>query len=217
MMIEAKSLVPGDLDNGGAGGDGVVGDSVLAASQNDVALAGDTLGHNDGETTRDGGGVNEDGASDGDESAVELAGAVNSLEGVAWGVEGDGVASLDGTLGAESQDGESLDWESDVGGWAGGDELPGEGVDLVKVQRGVEWCGEWDFAERSTDVGGVTGLDGQDGAGGGEVVGRHDVCGRAEVGADTDTLENGGERNEALGVRDTEVVCALGDGLSSSG
>ena len=62
----------------------------------------------------------------------------------------------------------------------------------------------------------MPGLDSQDGASSGQVVGAHDISSRSEVGADTDTLEDGGGREERLGVCDTEVVHALGHWLSTS-
>jgi len=62
----------------------------------------------------------------------------------------------------------------------------------------------------------VTGLYSQDGASGGQVGGGHDVGCGTEVGADTNSLEDGGGNNEALDIGDTERVHALSDGLGTS-
>lgn len=62
----------------------------------------------------------------------------------------------------------------------------------------------------------MAGLDGQDGAGRGEVVLAHDIGRSTEIGADTNTLEDGGGGEEHLGVGDTEVVDALSDWLGTS-
>ena len=61
----------GDLDDGRAGDDGVVGDDLVATGENDVALAVDTGGHHDGVASVDGGGGAEDRAGNGDEGSVE--------------------------------------------------------------------------------------------------------------------------------------------------
>lgn len=58
----------------------------------------------------------------------------------------------------------------------------------------------------------MAGLDGQDGAGGGEVVAVGDVGSSSEVCGDTDTLEDTGECDERLWVGGREVVCALSGG-----
>lgn len=58
----------------------------------------------------------------------------------------------------------------------------------------------------------MAGLDGQDGAGGGEVRLAHDVGGGAEVGRDADALEDGGGGEEGVDVLVAEVVLAGLDG-----
>jgi len=129
----------GDLEDGWASNDGVVSGGSVAAGENNVGLAGSVLGDNDLVTSRNLLGLSEDGAEDGDESSVNL----SALDLVALGGEGDGAASLDWhILGGSSQTGEGLDWESDVAGWAAGDEASGEGVDLVVAERSVEGGGE---------------------------------------------------------------------------
>jgi hypothetical protein len=55
----------------------------------------------------------------------------------------------------------------------------------------------------------VTRLDGEDGAGGGEVGLVGDVLSSTEVGADTDTLEDVGDGEEGLDVVEAEGVLAL--------
>lgn len=64
---------------------------------------------------------------------------------------------------------ESLKWEGSVTCGEAGDELGGERVDLVEIERGVKGLGEWRFSERGTDVRGVAGLDGQDGTSNSEI------------------------------------------------
>jgi hypothetical protein len=61
----------------------------------------------------------------------------------------------------------------------------------------------------------VAGLDGQDGAGGRQVRLGHDVGGGAQVGGNTDTLEDRGRGQEAVDVRVAKVVCALGNGCGT--
>jgi len=146
-----------------------------------------------------------------------LSAALHRLEDVVGRVQGDGVTALDGALGAELEDGEGLDGQLDVGRGARHDELGRERVDLVDGERGVEGRREWRLAERRAHVRGVTRFDRQHGAGVGQVRLRHDVGGGAEVGADADTLEDGGEHHEGLRVRDAEVVGAFVDGLGAGG
>ena len=55
----------------------------------------------------------------------------------------------------------------------------------------------------------MTGLDGQDGTGGGEVVGLLDVVGGTEVGGNTDTFEDTGDGDKGGNVVVTEVVFAF--------
>ncbi len=63
----------------------------------------------------------------------------------------------------------------------------------------------------------MAGLDGQDGTGRREVVLAHDIGRSTKVGADTDTLEDGGGGEKHLGVGDAEAVNALSDWLGTSG
>ena len=60
----------------------------------------------------------------------------------------------------ESEGWESLEWEGGVAGGETGDELCGEGEDLVEVEGGVEGLWEGDLFEDGADVGAVAGLDG---------------------------------------------------------
>ena len=159
----------------------------------------------------------KDWASDGNESSVDLARSVGSLDNGVGGQESDVRAGRDvAVLGVRDQSREGLDRELDVASWARHDEGGGQGVDLVEGEGGVEGSREWALAESGTDVGGVTGLNGQDRTSGGQVGSGHDVGCGTEVGTDTNTLENGRGSNEGLGVRDTKVVHALSDGLSTS-
>jgi len=60
-----------------------------------------------------------------------------------------------------------------------------QGVDFVVAKGVVEGLREGHLAESLTDVAGVPGLDGEDGASGRESVLGHDVGGGTGVGADT--------------------------------
>ena len=66
------------------------------------------------------------------------------------------------------------------------DEGRGEREDVVVLERRVERRREAEGAVDLGDDGLVTGLDGQDGAGSGEVCARVNVLGRAQVSADAD-------------------------------
>ena len=205
-----------DLDDGWAGSDGVVVDGVVAGSQDSVGLAGKALGDLDGETTADGSGGNEGRAGNGNESSVDGAtGRGNEV--VAGGVDGDGRAGVDGASGADGKGRESLDGESSVAGWAALDEGSSQGVDLVEVERSVKWLREGRLGLRSADVGAVAGLDSQDGASGGQVVGVGNGLGSTKVGAHTDTLEDVGGGQEAVDIGVAEVVCAFCDSLGTGG
>jgi hypothetical protein len=202
----------GDLDNGGASKDGVVGGSSVAAGKHDVTLASEALGDDDLVAAVDSLGLNEGGASHGDEGSVHL-----TLDLVARGAEQDGRAGLDGhVLAGSRQAGESLDGQSRVGRGAALDEASGEGVDLVVREGSVEGLGEGALLVLVADVGTVAGLDGQDGASGCEVGLGHDVGSGTEVGADTNALKDGGGGEEGLHAGDTEGVGALSNGLCAS-
>lgn len=73
MVLRSSNSRSAHLNDGRASGDGVVGDEVLAAGKDNVGLAGEALGDLDLEATVDGLGLNEGGASDGDEGSVDLA------------------------------------------------------------------------------------------------------------------------------------------------
>ena len=160
--LHSSTSSRGYLNDSRASSDGVVSDGLVATGQDNIGLTGDTLRHHNAEATVDSGSRDEDRAGNGDESTVQLAHAVDGLENVAGGVEGDGGASRDGTGGTERQRRESLNGQSRVGGRARDNEGSRKGVDLVEVERGVEWRCEWRFRESSTDVGRVAGLNGQD-------------------------------------------------------
>lgn len=155
-------------------------------------------------------------AGDGDEAGVDWS-SVGANELVVTGTEGDDGASNDGASGAESEGWEGFDWELGVGGWAADDEWSSQGVDLVEGEGDIEWLGEWELLERSTDVGAVASLNGQDGTSCGEVVLVHDAGGSTEVGGNSDTLQDGGEGNESSWGGDTEAVCALCNSSASEG
>ena len=159
----------------------------------------------------------ENRASNSDERSIDLARSIGGLHNGVGGEEGDSRPSSDvPVLRVRHKHGEGLDGQLGVGGWAGDDEGRGQSVDLVQAQRNVEGGGEGGFAERSADVAGVAGLDGQNGAGRSEVGGRHDVRCCAQVGADTHALEDGRGGDEGLDVCDAKGVNTLGDGLGAS-
>jgi hypothetical protein len=70
------------LDDGGAGSDGVVGDILVTAGEDDVGLASEAGGHGDAEAAVDSSGVDKGGTGDGYEGGVD-GGALSSLEDVA--------------------------------------------------------------------------------------------------------------------------------------
>jgi hypothetical protein len=198
------------LNNGWAGGDGVIGSGILAASENNVRLTRKALWHNNGETAGNRSSRNESWASNSNERSIDGSLARSSLESVARGEESDSGTSLDRSRARCKRElRESLEWQGGVGGWAGDDEWRGEGVDLVRGERGVEWLREWGLLERGAEVGAVAGLDGEDGGGGCEVGFAHYVGGLAGVGGDADALEDGGGGDEGGNVGDAKGVCAL--------
>lgn len=96
----------------------------------------------------------------------------------------------------EGEGWEGLEWKGGIAGGEASDELCGEGVDVVEVEGGVEWLGEGRLLEGGADVGGVAGLDGQDGAGDCKVTLVDNCSSSTKVGRNTDSLEDGGESNE---------------------
>ena len=191
------------LNDGRAGERGVVGHGGVGVGQDDVALAHDTLGHGEAEDAVGDGDGHDGAAGHGNEGAVQGGG-----DGRGSG-QGDGLARGDSAGGGEGKGGEGHDGQGRVGGRAGGDEGCGEGVDLVEVEWVVECGWEGRLGERGADVGAVARLDGQDRGGGRQVGLVHDGGGGAEVGGNTDTLEDGGQGDEGLGVRGRERVGAL--------
>lgn len=201
----------GNLDDGRAGSGGVVADRVVAASQDEVGLASEAGGDGGAEAGLGGSQLSEGGAGDGDPGSVELA-TGRGDESVAGGGELNGLAALDGAGGGEGNGRESLDGQSRVALGAADDEGSSQRVDLVKGQGGVKGLGEGRLLLGSADVGVVARLDRQDGAGGGEVVLVGNGRGSTEVGADTDTLEDGRDGDERGRVGRGEGVRALGGG-----
>ena len=91
--------------------------------------------------------------------------------------------------------------------------MSGESADLVEGERGIEWLRERRLLELGSDVGVVAGLNTENRAGCGQVVGVGNGSSGTEVGADSDTLENGCESSERGWVSGWEGVGALCDGL----
>lgn len=174
-------------------------------------MTGEAVGDLGSKSTVDSSSLDEGRASDGNEGSIDLA-ALRGLEGVVGGGQLDGLA-----VNGAGKDGESLDGQSRVLLGARGDELGSQGVDLVDGERGVKRLSEGSLLQVGTDVRGVTGLNGQDGSSGSEVGLAHDVGSSAEVGGNTNTLEDGGGSQEALGVSDTKGVLASSDGGGTGG
>lgn len=174
-----------------------------------------------GEATIDGCGYGEGRTSDRDEGSVDSGGASCGHEGVAGCEKGDDAAGLDrhGSRWVDHQRWEGLDWQGNVGGRARGDEGSSQGVDLVVGQRGIEWLGEGRLLQGGTDIGRVTSLDSEDGAGCGEVGLAHDIGGSAKIGGNTYAFQNGGGSHKHVHRSDTEGVRALSNrhGASSFG
>jgi hypothetical protein len=198
-----------------------------------------------GVVVRDGGGVGlEDGVNlsrrtgvaNGD-SGEDLAvldnnsrehGAVGEREGDVEGASGDGTALCEverdglalhdgaGDALAHAKGRESLNRESGVGSRARLDEGRCQGVDLVEVEGDVEGLGEGRGVEGATEEGIVAGLDGEDAAGSGNVGRVGDEGGGAEVGAHTDTLNDGGGGQEGVRGEVAKVVCASLDRCDTS-
>lgn len=144
---------------------------------------------------------------------VGLASGLGSLVGT---LEDDLAANLVARVGGvtNGQGREGLEGELGVGSKAS-DELSSQGEDLVEVLRGIEGGREGLLTEGGADVRGVAGLDGQDGAGSSQVVLVGDGGSGAEVGGNTNTLEDTGETNERVDVSHGEGKGGLPDGLVS--
>lgn len=196
-----------DGDDGGAGDGVVVAQGVAGGGEDGVSLAGNGVGHSAvGVAALDGDG-RVDGAGNVGPRAVELAGELD-----AGGLQGDHAVlpHRGGVL--EGQSREGGEWQGVVAIRAGLDESRGQGVDLVRIERNIEWGWEGRLGmfgvDVVADVGVVAGLDGQDGAGGSQVRSLRDGGGSAEIGGDTNALEHAGGCNEGRNiVSKTEVVC----------
>lgn len=133
-------------------------------------------------------------------------------------LESDSVTGLDGRHGGvvEDQLGKGLDGQGRVASGARGDELGGEGVDLVEAQGGVESLRERGPVELAAKIGRVAGLDGQDGSSSCEVGLAHDVGSGTEVGGNTNALEDRGSSKEGLDISVAEIVRASCDGSGTN-
>lgn len=113
---------------------------------------------------------------------------------------------------------EGLEWKRSCVWCETSDELGSEGEDLVEVERGVEGLWEGRLLEGSPDVRGVTGFNGQDGAGDREIGFINDGGGGTEVSGDTDSFEDRCETDECLRILwCAEVVLGFGDWSCMSG
>ena len=204
-----------DVDNSGSGNGVIVGEGRVARGKDSVSLTAGTKVAA-GNLARDGLGLGVDsrGLKDrpGDKGPGDEQRARRVLE---VGRQGEGdvllLAEETGALGSER--GESLDGQSGVAARARLDEGRSKGVDLVEVEGDVVGRGEGAHALGVADEGVVARLDGQDGAGGGQVLWVGDLGCGAEVGGDTDALEDGSGGDKVLGRGDAEGVRAGGGGV----
>lgn len=214
LGLELSSVV-GDLENSWASDDVVVSWLVTVLGEDNVGLACLSSGW------------------DGDLVVGARAGDLG-WNGTTW--EGDEVGVGGGDLLGDSEGEDITDlgdagwgggngWESlktktsgAWGVWAASDEESGQRVDLVELERNVEWCWEWRLwrALHVAEVRRVPALDSEDSASSGQVIWRSNVFGSSEVGADTDTLEDVGSSQEALSIGVAEVVGALGNRSGTS-
>lgn len=125
--------------------------------------------------------------------------------------EGDRAARGAGSL-SSGQGREGLEGKLGSGSKAS-DELGSEREDLVEVERGVEGCSEGLVTVPGTDVRGMAGLNGQDGASSAQVGLVGDGRGSAEVSGNTNTLEDGRETDEGVEISDGEGEGRLSDSL----
>lgn len=200
----------GNLNDGGARKDVLVGDSTrVIAGQEDVALAlchlwNGCMNHAIG-----------NGDSDRNDLQARDKGSVEGASGHGLWLEID-VGSVRCWQARDEGEGwVGHDWESGVGGWAGGDETAGNGVNGVESERDAEGIGHWDLTDSTTGSRLVESFGNQDAGSGSEVCLGGDVLCSSEVCRDTDTLDDGGKSNESLGVGHREGVSASSDWLGT--
>lgn len=221
-----------DLEDRWSRDDGLIRDRSLGVNKHDIGLSINASWDNSAVAIIRLSGWRENWARLGRESSKET--LARGLEVARW-------AQLDDRAGDErivvtgSQDAvdEGEEWE-DVHErqllWALDDVTRGDSVRLRWRQRDVErgWeraalrsrdllRGVGEEGAGIADVGRVARLDGEDGAGFGEVVLGGDQRRGAEVGGDADGFDGGGELEEGGWVRGREVVGAWLDGLPAEG
>lgn len=128
--------------------------------------------------------------------------------GLDLGLDLNGVGSVHGQLG------ERLDGEVGTLG-AGLDEGSGEGEDGAGTESGIKGLGDGDLAAKDTDGGLMSGFDGENGAGNAQNGGVLEERSGAQVGGDTDVLEDGGGLDHGGGVGEAKLVLAGLDGLDA--
>lgn len=118
-----------------------------------------------------------------------------------------------GAVGSDRQRGEGREGQSRVGARAGGNELRGNRVHLVEVEGSVLGAGPRRvLVDGRVEPALVARLSGEDRTGHSHVGGLGDARGGAEVGRDTDVLDDGREADKRLDVGDAKVVGAGGGG-----
>jgi len=207
--------VEGGVDLSGAGngvGGGHRGD-VGGVGEDDVGEALDLLGKGElavGEGNKGGTETVVNGGRDG-------AGHGGGRLGVGQRDLGAGSGLADGETRGEEEGGGGLDGERWASG-ARGDELGGKGIDHVEAKGGVVGSSPVSLGEDGAGPEAlVAGLGGEDSTGDGGVEGLSDILVGADVGRDTDVLEEGREGDEGLDVGEGEGVLARGDGLVTKG
>lgn len=157
-----------------------------------------------------------------DECGVKVRIRVCRLEHSVRGAEADKLTSGDRPSGVDLQTRESLDVESRVAGRAGSDERVGHGVDLIRREWVVLGLRVRRQRERRAKVRSVASLDGQDTAGGCEVVFVGNLPRGTQVGRSTNAFEDlgcgyeGGDAGDAEGVGAFLHRCGA-DGLQRGG
>ena len=134
------------------------------------------------------------------------------------GLKGDGASRCNRALGRrrQLQGRERLDRQGRVIRGTALDERRGQREHLIEREGRVERLREGRLAEPRAQVRRVAGLDGEDGARGGQVRLLHDERRGAEVRRHADALEDGGRGEEALDVGVAEIVGAFLDGRGTS-
>lgn len=187
MTEQKKSNAEGNLiylDDSRTSKNIVISGLLVALSEDDIALSGNTLGNSDGELSITHGlERSPDWTGDGDEGGIHV---TSTRVEAAASHQVHLRACHDGVHRAHHERGEGLHGKRSVAGGTRDNEGGGDGVHLIEVEGVVEGLGEGDFTERGAQVCAVSGLGGEDAASGCQVGVAHDGGCGSEVGADSD-------------------------------